>query len=210
MITRFRDPARQLPRVIGIAFTVTSLIYLALATATIAVLGTGADSLVPLADLLRVAIGATGPIVAAIAAAALTLAATNAYISGAAALVTELRTVREPRRPARSSLLQLGIAAAGLPLLGGYATGIVTTAQLVALPTTLFLTVYLGCTAAAVRTLTGPVRLAAAVSCVAVLSVLAFSGWALLVALAVVLISVIPRRQHRPNQRPQYVSPSGR
>lgn len=186
LTSRLRDPARQLPRVIGVAFAVTSLIYLALATATIAVLG-GDGSLVPLADLLRVAMGTAGPVAAAAAAVALTLAATNAYLSGAAALAAELRAAPGSRSP----WLQVGCAAAGVPLLAGYASGFLTPEQLVALPTTLFLTVYVGCTVAATRLLRGPVRVGAVVACVAVLVVLSFSGWALLTALAVVLTALV-------------------
>jgi amino acid efflux transporter len=173
--------------VIGIAFAVTAIVYLALAATTIGVLGDRAGSAVPLADLLRVAVGSAGPVIAALAAVALTLAATNAYLSGAAALATELRASRKPRT-GRPLGLQLGIAATSVLLLGGVATGIVTTAQLVAVPTALFLTVYLGCTAAAVRVLSGKVRIAAAASCVAVAGVLAFSGWAALVIAFVVAV----------------------
>ena len=59
LTTRFADPARQLPRVIGIALAVTSVLYLGLAVATIGVLGTGgaggagAATGAPLAALLR-------------------------------------------------------------------------------------------------------------------------------------------------------------
>ena len=42
LTTRFTDPARQLPRVIGTALAVTSVLYLGLAVATIGVLGAGA------------------------------------------------------------------------------------------------------------------------------------------------------------------------
>ncbi len=47
--------------------------------------------------------------------------------------------------------------------------------------------VYLGCMASAVRVLRGPARLAAAPAAVIVAVVLAYCGWALLAALAVVL-----------------------
>ncbi|MER7082828.1 amino acid permease, partial [Saccharopolyspora kobensis] len=73
---RLRDPRAQLPRVIGAAFAITTLIYLALAASTISVLGARAAGDVPLADLLEVAVGATGPAVATTAAVTLTLAAT--------------------------------------------------------------------------------------------------------------------------------------
>jgi amino acid efflux transporter len=99
--------------------------------------------------------------------------------------------------PSRSLGLQLGIAGTGVLLLGGEAAGVVTTAQLVAVPTTLFLVVYLGCTAAAVRILRGGVRIAAAVSCVVVLGVLALSGWAVLVALVVVVGATASYRPSR-------------
>ena len=186
LTARLRDARRQLPRVIGIAFAATTLIYLGLAFATVAVLGSDSGSQVPLADLLRVAIGSVGPIIAAVAAVALTLATTNAYVSGAGALVDDLRTPRPvSSRRHTSHGLQLAIALAGIALLSGAADGLVSTAQLVALPTGLFLVVYVGCTAAATRILTGRMRVVAAVSCGAVVCVLMFTGWALIVVLAV-------------------------
>lgn len=91
LTARLREPARQLPRIMTVAFVVTTLVYLGLAAATIAVLGAAAGTAVPLADLLRVAVGSAGPVVAAVAAVALTLATTNAYLTGAAALAANLR-----------------------------------------------------------------------------------------------------------------------
>ncbi|MGP4018054.1 amino acid permease [Saccharopolyspora sp. 5N708] len=200
LVGRLRDPRTQLPRVIGVAFVVTAVVYLALSTSTISVLGARAASSVPLADLLRVAVGAAGPVVATIAAVALTLAATNAYLSGAAALAAELRMSRVA--PGASRGLQLAIAGAGVLLLGAAAAGVVNTAQLVAIPTTLFLTVYLGCTAAGVRILSGPMRIASAVACLAVLGVLAFSGWTLLIALLTMLAACARRPKTPPLPTP--------
>jgi amino acid efflux transporter len=185
---RFREPGRQLPRVIGIAFAATTVIYLGLAVVTIAVLGRGAATDVPLAGLLVRAIGHYGRAVAAVATVVLTLGATNAYLSGAATMAREL--MRRPaageepaakgrcpalgqsrdRRQARPFLAV--IAVAGCVLIGLYAAGLVTTAGLVRLPTTLFLAVYLGCTASAARTLTGPARGAAVIAALAVVVVL--------------------------------------
>jgi hypothetical protein len=54
--------------------------------------------------------------------------------------------------------------------------------RLDALPTTLFLAVYLGCTAAAARILPGRPRIAAVLACLAVAVVLAFCGPSLLAA----------------------------
>ena len=183
-----RDPARQLPRVIGIAFTVTALIYLALAVATIGVLGPDAGGDTPLSALLRVAIGTAGPAIAAACAVIVTLAATNAYLAGAAELAASLRG-----RAGRGSGLQLGIGVVGLLVLGSAALGWTDTTALVTVPTTLFLLVYLGCTAAAARILTGGVRVAAVVSCLAVGGVLLFSGWSLLIGAAIIALALTRR-----------------
>src|ERR1700722_4306003 len=66
LTTRFADPARQLPHVIGIALAVTRVLYLGLAVTTIGVLGAGGSggsggaSGAPLAALLRDAAGTAG------------------------------------------------------------------------------------------------------------------------------------------------------
>ncbi len=206
MVSRLADPKRQLPRVITIAFAATTVLYLALAVSTVAVLGSRAGTAVPLSDLLRVAIGKAGPAIAALAALALTLAATNAYLSGAAALIAQLRApvrrspskaTAEPDRPGalrgRDYRLQFAIAAVGLGMLAAVAAGIVNTAELVAVPTTLFVTVYLGSTAAAARILSGGTRVLAAMACVAVAFVLLFAGWSLLAAVVVIAAAMLRR-----------------
>jgi amino acid efflux transporter len=186
---------------------VTAAVNLALAAATISVLHPAADSAVPLAGLLRVAVGSLGPLIAAVAAIALTLASTNAYFTGALALAADLRRERTGREPGRSVLLQLSIGVAGIVMLGSVATGLVSTAQLVAIPTALFLTVYLGCTAAATRVLTGRVRIAAAVALLAVAGVLAFSGCALIGAALVGALGVIATSRSRAQAMGQYQPP---
>ena len=160
--------AGQLSRVIGIAFTVTAVLYLGLAVATISCLGRGADLSVPLADLLQLAIGPAGRAVAAAAALVLTAGSVNAYLSGATEMLRELTAVPSqmrpngPGRPPRlSAHAFLGfIALAGLPLIGLSALRLADTALLVSVPTAMFLCVYLSCTASAVRILagTGPGR----------------------------------------------------
>ena len=208
LTSRFGDPARQLPRVIAIAFAVTTALYLGLAVATIAVLGPGAGTEVPLADLLRQAVGPAGRAAAAVAAVLLTLGATNAYLSGAAAMAAELTGRRADPHPPPSSarpLLAL-IAAAGLLVIGLYATRIVSTAQLVEIPTTLFLAVYLACTLSAARTLAGGARRAALPAVLAVGAVLAFSGWALAIAAAVAVTAAL---RYRPAQERRRASGPG-
>jgi amino acid efflux transporter len=180
LTSRLRDPRRDLPKVIGIAFAVTAVVYLALAGMTIAVLG-GHAGAVPLAGLLRVAVGSAGPVIAAVAAVALTWAAVNAYLGGASALAGVRWRV------------QVAVALVSVVVLGGVAAGLVSYERLVVVPTTLFVTVYLGCTAAAVRLLRGPVRVAAGVAFVVVAGVLVFCGWALVVAVGVAGASAVGR-----------------
>jgi amino acid efflux transporter len=182
--------AGQLSRVIGIAFTVTAVLYLGLAVAMVSCLGRGADPAVPLADLLQLAVGPAGRAVAAAAALVLTAGSVNAYLSGASEMLRELTAVPSqigpngPAHPPRlSSHAFLGlIALAGLVLIGMSALRLADTAVLVSVPTTMFLCVYLSCTGSAVRILTGKARVAAAVAVLAVLAILAFCGWALLAA----------------------------
>ncbi|MGW4377362.1 APC family permease [Streptomyces albidoflavus] len=188
LTARLRDPRRQLPRVVGTAFAVTALLYLGLAVATVAVLGPRAGGPVPLAGLLRVAIGGYGPLLAAVGAVALTLAATNAYLTGATSMAAALAGGDAGTRRGTAGIVA-AVAATSALLLGAAGAGLVTTAQLVAVPTALFLLVYLGCMAAAVRLLAGPVRLAAGAACAVVALLLAGSGWAALVAAGVAVVA---------------------
>src|SRR5690242_15623150 len=191
LTNRFTEPGRQLPRVIGIALAVTSVLYLGLAIATVSVLGAGAGISAPLAALLRDAAGPAGTVAAAVAAVVLTLGAVNAYVTGAAEMAVELTRPADPRavtgpvtRPAPRFLAV--IAVFGLALIALYGLGLASPAALVAIPTTLFLAVYLGCMMSAVRILRGPARLAAVPATVIVAVVLGYCGPALLAPLAVI------------------------
>jgi amino acid efflux transporter len=202
LTTRFTDPARQLPRAVAIALAVTTALYLGLAVATISVLGPRAATDVPLAGLLSRAVGTAGPDVAAVAAIVLTIGATNAYISGAASIASQLAQATSGRRSAPMRRLLAAIAVAGLLLIVLYGLRIVGAAALVAVPTALFLTVYLGAMAAAVRVLRGPARMAAVPGGLAVAVMLGFCGWALALPAAIALASgarawAAARRQRR-------------
>ncbi|BAJ33180.1 MULTISPECIES: APC family permease [Kitasatospora] len=211
LTTRLRDPRRQLRRVVLIAFAVTSLLCLGLAAATVAVLGPGAGGSVPLADLMRAAIGSRGPLLAAGAALVLTLAATNTYLTGAAALLDALLPSGAAAGRRGSLAVVATTALTGVPLFVLVGTGVLTTSQLVAVPTALFLTVYLTCTAAAVRVLAGPARLAAAVSCPAVLALLLGTGWPVAAAAAVAATAALaPAPTPVPVDRTDDHSPSVR
>ena len=189
LTARFGSARRRLPRVVAIAFGTTAALYLVLATAIAAVLGPAGGS-VPLADLLAVAIGPAGRAVAAAAAVLLTLGTTNAYLSGAAVMARSLTARPEQDGAAGAGAgggqasrgLLVAIAAAGLLIIAAQSAHLVSTAELVTIPTALFLAVYVGCTASASRVLTGGSRVAAWAALAAVLTVLAFSGWAAAVA----------------------------
>lgn len=197
LTTRFADQRRQLPRVIAIAFGVTAVIYLGLAAATISVLGREAATDVPLARLLAVGLGPAGHAAAAVAAVVLTLGSTNAYLSGAAAMAADLSPRRTDRTRDGSRALLVTIALIGVALIGLYGVGLVGTAALVAVPTSLFIAVYVGCTVSASVVLSGPARAAAVGSAVVVTVVLAFCGWALAVPAVVGLAAVVLTRPSR-------------
>jgi amino acid efflux transporter len=202
LTTRFADPSRQLPRAVAIALAVTTALYLGLAVATISVLGPRAATDVPLAGLLSRAVGTAGPGIAAVAAIVLTLGATNAYISGAAAMAGQLAHAGgDSRGAAPRRRLLAAIGAAGLLLIIGYGLRLVGTAALVAVPTALFLAVYLGAMAAAVRVLRGPVRVAALPAALAVAVMLAFCGWALAVPAAIAVAAAGRARADARRQR---------
>jgi len=183
---RFRDPALQLPRVIVIAFVVTALVYLGLAIVPTAVLGRGAAGNAPLAGLLQVALGPAGHAVAAVVAVVLTIGTANAYLTGAVEMAQSLT-----KSPDSGRRCYLAVAAAGLMVLGLHALRVVNTTELVAIPTTLFVVVYLGAMAAAVVVLRGWARIAAIPAPIAVGVLLAFSGWTLALATAVAVAAAV-------------------
>ena len=215
LTTAFRDPARQLTRVVAIALAVTSAVYLGLAVVTIGVLGPGAATMVPLANLLQRAIGPAGTAAAAAAAVVLTLGSVNAYINGGAVMARHLTRRPKPasgagttgdagqERPAPRFLA--AIAVSGLLLITLYGFGVVNPASLVAIPTTLFLAVYLGGMVSAVRVLRGPARWAAVPATAAVAVMLACCGWALALPALVAAIGFgqpgkgaqLPSRHHQ-------------
>ncbi|HEY3871156.1 MAG TPA: APC family permease [Actinocrinis sp.] len=229
---RLPNPQRTLPRITAASFAVTAVIYLALAATVIAVLGPRANGPVPVADLLRVAVGAAGPAIAAGAAALLTLATVNAYLTGAAALAAHLRSEsrngpeperkpeseseselasaneREPARSARAFFLC--VAAAGIVELTAEAFGALDAARMVTLPTSLFLVVYVGSTASATRVLRGRLRVVAALACAASAVVLAFSGAAIIVAVLVAGAGLLAPRRRAGAARPAIALPAPR
>jgi amino acid efflux transporter len=184
----FRRPARDIPRTTGSAVAIVGVLYLAVAAASILVLGAAAgESNAPLADLLAIGLGGPSRVIAAAVAVLLTLGVMNTYQAGAAKLGAALgRDAAMPRWlapgaasgevPLRSVLVVAAIA--GAALAGVTLLGDADPEPLVLLTTGAFMTVYVLGAAAAVRLL--PRRSAgwasALISVIAAAALLATTG----------------------------------
>jgi amino acid efflux transporter len=196
----FRDPSRDLPRAMALAFGVITVLYGALAVATVVVTA-GGGSRVPLADLIGVGFGRAGRDATAVLAVALTMGTMNVYTGASAKLAAALAAERAlpswlagdahrsiPRRP----LIVLGATSACL--LVALAAGISSTADLIRATAACFIAVYVLALGAATRLLSGRLRLAAAAA-LALMSVVAvFSATFLLVPALAAFVSVAARR----------------
>jgi len=182
---RLTDPRRQLPRVIGAAFAVTAVLYLALAGVTIATLGPAAATQVPAAALLAYSIGPAAPVVAAIAAVLLTLGTVNAYLTGGAELA---RTVNGPS-PTTARWFPISLTVSGLVIFGLIGLGLLPVAIAVTIPVSFILIVYIGCMLSAARTMPGRMRPVAVVAAVANLLILTYAGRAALPAIVVTAVA---------------------
>jgi amino acid efflux transporter len=196
LAAEFRRPTRDLPRATAAATVVVGAMYLAIAFATIAVLGpAAAGASAPLGELMAAGLGGNARLLAAAAALLLTLGAMNAYYAGAAKLGAALgRDGAFPgwlthgsvagEVPRRSLAVLSGLAMAALLL--ALATG-VGPPPLVSLTTGLFVTVYVVGVAAAIRLLPrrsrarGAAMVALAVAAVLLLLCGRYLVWPLLV-----------------------------
>jgi amino acid efflux transporter len=216
LTAEFRRPARDVPRATAAAVVVVGVMYLAVAFATIAVLGpAAATASAPLADLMAAGLGGSGPRLAAAAAMLLTFGTMNAYYAGASKLGAALG--RDGGCPAwlahgsmagevpRRSLAVLG----GLSLaalLADMAAG-VGPQPLVLLTTGLFVAVYAVGVAAAIRLLPrhSKARASAMVAFAVAIALLVMSGayllWPLLVTGGALLYLRLSGRVKR--RRPQ-------
>ena len=145
----FRDPGRDLPRAMALAFAIVAVLYVALAVATIAVTA-GSGSRVPLADLIAVGFGRAGRDATAVLAVALTMGTGNVCTAGSAKLAASLaqagglprwmggdaeRSV--PRRPLAALAVTTAI------LLGALVAGAISAAALVRTTSACFILVYI-------------------------------------------------------------------
>jgi amino acid efflux transporter len=188
----FADPLRQLPRAMLGAIAVVAVLYLGLAVATVAVLGTAASSNVPLADLMESGLGRPGRIATAGAAVLLTMGPINVYIAGATKLAGAMAQERSmPAWMARPRAPLATIAAVAGALLVLLAAGVADVQPLVRACSTCFVAVYVTATAAGARLLAGRLRMVAALSFVLVVAVLAFSGAYLAVPAGVAALALV-------------------
>ncbi|CAL9324591.1 APC family permease [Streptomyces sp. SudanB66_2053] len=191
LAAEFRHPARDLPRATTLAVVAVSVLYLAVASATVLVLGLAAgDTDAPLGELLALGFGGTVQVLAAVTALLLTLGTMNAYFAGAARLGAALgrdgalptwlaqgsNAGEVPRRSLAvvSGLSGLTLAATTVADVGAEPLVLLTTSSLV--------TVYVLGTAAALRLL--PRRSlshrSALLAFVATVTLLIMTGWYLL------------------------------
>ncbi|GID93681.1 amino acid permease [Amorphoplanes digitatis] len=187
----YRDPRRDVPRATAAAVLIVGVLYLAVAAASVLVLGPAAGaSPAPLADLLAVGVG--GPVrpLTAVVAVLLTIGAVNAYLADASRLGVALtrdgalpaRMVGTPRRSLAFVTLA-GCASVLLPL---------DLHTLMLLVTGCFTLVYVLGTAAALRLLPpGWSRRGAGVANASVLALMVLNGPPALLSLAVAAGAVL-------------------
>jgi amino acid efflux transporter len=198
----FRRPKVDLPRAMGVAFAVVTVLYISLAVATIGVMG-DSESKVPLADLVAVGFGHVGRVATAVLAVALTMGTMNVYIGGTAKLIKALAeqgalpawlATGERSIPLRPLVL---LAVTGVVLLAALAAGLLSTTDLVRATSSLFVGVYLVTIASAVRILGGRARAVALAAVVMVAFIALFSRWYVMVPLLVAAIAVLQWSLHR-------------
>lgn len=118
----FKRPKRDLPRATALALITVGISYVAIAGATILVLGSSADTAqAPLGELLANGLGGSAPTLTAVVAVILTLGVMNPYCAGSAKLGAALgrdgimpawlsRGSQAGEVPRRSLLVQTGLS----------------------------------------------------------------------------------------------------
>jgi amino acid efflux transporter len=212
LAAEFRRPDRDLPRATTLAVVVVGVLYLAVAFATVAVLGPAAEhSQAPLGDLMARGIGGQARVLAAGVALLLTFGTMNAYYAGAAKLGAALgrdgalpvwlaRGSVAGEVPRRSLAVISALSLGSLLLVVAAHVGV---RPLVLLTTALLVTVYAIGVAAALRLLPrgSGAHIAAMVALVAVGMLLVVSGpylaWPALVLGSATLYVRLRRDYHR-------------
>jgi amino acid efflux transporter len=122
LAAEFKRPRRDLPRATALALITVGISYVAIAGATLLVLGRSADtSQAPLGQLLATGLGGSAPALTAVVAVILTLGVMNPYCAGSAKLGAALgrdgsmpawlsRGSQAGEVPRRSLLVQTGLS----------------------------------------------------------------------------------------------------
>jgi amino acid efflux transporter len=200
LVGDFRDPTHDLPRAMVLAFAIVTVLYIALAVATIGVTN-GTTSRVPLADLMAVGFGRAGRDATAVLAVALTMGTMNVYVGGVSKLISSLATEGAlpawlgrdahrsvPRRP----LLLLWIE--GTAILAVLIAGVSNTSELVRATSACFIAVYVLVLASAVRILENRTRALAVITLALTVVLAVFSSWYLLVPAGAGTVALALRR----------------
>ncbi|GAB2678899.1 amino acid permease [Saccharopolyspora gloriosae] len=205
----FADPKRDLPKVTAWTLVVVGVLYVGLALTCVLVLGPRlAASSVPITLLLEEGLGSGAAMLTGVLAFLLTTGVMNAYLAGGARLGAAL---------ARDGALPLPLARGGaagetprrsLAVLGGVTVVVATGAlaagmdlgNLMLAASACFMAVYVAGLAAGAKLLpTGSaVWIGSLVACAVMAVVLVFSGWFLLLPVALALGSLAFRRYAKP------------
>ncbi|WP_460357991.1 APC family permease [Actinoallomurus acanthiterrae] len=167
LVGEFRNPARDVKRATWATLVIVTLLYLAVATAVVATGTYGSTTIDHLAigTLLQDGFGVSARVAAAVAALVISLGTTNAFVAAVSRLCYALardRWLPAPLGAVNRHNVPVGgvgavgaVGAAGLVLawLCGWGTQ-----QIVFVPSTLVIAVYLSGTAAAVKLLRGRAR----------------------------------------------------
>jgi amino acid efflux transporter len=204
----FKNPAADLPRSIALAFALVTVLYGALAVATIGVTA-GTTSKVPLADLVSVGFGRAGRDATAVLAVALTMGTMNVYMGGASKLAASLAVegalprwlggdahLSVPRRPLAV------LAVVEVVLLVPLVAGAGSTSGLVRATSACFIGVYLFALSSAFRILTGRIRSVAALAFATVIVLGIFAAWYLLVPIVAAAVALALKSSLRTTESP--------
>ena len=205
LAAEFRDPERDLPRATAITVGLVSVLYLGIAAAVVVTRSYGTAQLDHLAvgQLLSRTFGVGATDAAAGAALAICLGTTNAFVASVSRLAYALgrdgwlpRPIGHMSRrgvPGGGVVLVVAVGAAGLVVAWAAGWG---TEQIVLVPATLVLCVYLVATASAVRLTRGRPRMVAAAALALCACAVPFSFGHLLIPAVVMLAALGYRRLH--------------
>ncbi len=205
LAAEFRDPVRDLPKATALTVVLVSVLYLGIAAAVVVTRSYGNSQLDHLAvgQLLSRTFGVGAADAAAAAALAISLGTTNAFVASVSRLAYALgrdgwlpRPIGHLGRrevPTSGVWLVVGVGGAGILVAWGGHWG---TQQIVLVPATLVLCVYLLATASAVRLTRGRIRAVAAAAFALTACAAPFSFDDLFIPVVVSIAALGYRRVH--------------